>query len=102
MDSLHARSAAKRALYETGFELAGVRLQDFAEAVLVAVDASPTASVDQLVDRALKDIEGDPIALVAEEPLLRDLPLAAPARTVSEAAETALHALARRLLDVSG
>jgi hypothetical protein len=43
-NSLPARVSAKRALYETGFELAGVRLQDFAEALFVAADASATAA----------------------------------------------------------
>jgi hypothetical protein len=42
---------AKRVLFDAGFELAGVRLQLFAERLLVAADASPDASCDELVRR---------------------------------------------------
>jgi hypothetical protein len=94
-----SRMDAKRALFEAGLEFAGVRLQLFAERLLQAADASPDASRDEVVRSAVRDIDDGALALVAEEPELRDRQLSHPAMTVTEAAETALHALGLVLLD---
>ena len=89
---------AQRVLFKAGFELAGVRLQRFAERRLEAADASPDTRCDELVRIAVGDVDDGVVALVAEEPDLRDRPLSHPARTVSEAAETALQAVGLVLL----
>jgi hypothetical protein len=90
---------ARQALFDAGLELAGVRLQLFAERLLQAAGASPDAHCDELVRTALRDVDGGALALVAEEPELRDRRLSQPATTVSEAAESALQALGLALLD---
>ena len=95
-----AAARAQAALFAAGFELAGVKLQRFAERLLQAADASPEASVDALVRTAVRDIEDGAVALVAEEPELRDRRLARAARTVSEAADRVVHELGVALLDV--
>ena len=82
-----------------GFELAGVKLQRFAERLLQAADASPEASVEDLVRSAVRDIEDGAVALVAEEPDLRDRRLGRAARTVSEAADGVVHELGVALLE---
>lgn len=90
--------AARSALFAVGFELAGVRLQLFAERLFQAADASPDASCDELVRTAMEAIYGGALALAADEPDLSSLRLSAPATTVQEAAETAVHALGVALL----
>lgn len=92
---------AKTALFDVGFELAGVRLQVFAERLLAAAEASPDVSVDQLAQATMEAIEGGPLALVAEEPALAHYRLAEPAGSASEAAEAALRCLAQRLVTAS-
>lgn len=89
---------AQHALYEAGLELAGVRLQLFAQRLLQAADAAPDAPCDELVRTALRDIDDGAVALVADVPELRDRLLSRPAMSVSEAAETALEALGHLLL----
>jgi hypothetical protein len=44
-------------------------------------------------------IEDGPVALVAENPELRDEPLSQPARTVAEAAEAVVYALGQRVIE---
>jgi hypothetical protein len=83
---------AKHALFEAGLELAGVRLQLFAEQLLAAAEASPEAPADELVRTAVHDIDDGALALVADEPELRDRRLNSPAMTVAEAAEATLQA----------
>jgi hypothetical protein len=83
---------ARHALFEAGLELAGVRLQLFAERLLAAADAWPEAPTDEIVRRAVHDIDDGALALVAEGPELRDRRLNSPAVTVAEAAETTLQA----------
>jgi len=97
-----AAARAQAALFATGFELAGVQLQRFAERLLQAADASPEASVEELVRTAVRDIEDGAVALVAEEPELRDRRLARAARTVSEAADGVVHELGVALLEAHG
>jgi hypothetical protein len=97
-----AATRAKAALLEIGLELAGVRLQLFAERLFQAADASPQARADELVSSALRAIEGGALAVVAEEPELADRRLRRPALTVHEAAKNTLDALAAALLQHVG
>lgn len=90
---------AKRALFDAGLELAGVRLQLFAERLLEAADASPGVPSDELARGAVRDIDDGSITLVAEEPELGDRLLSHPAMSVCEAAETALQELGCVLLE---
>ena len=99
-DFLHSHhSMAQRALFEAGFELAGVRFQSFAERLQAAADAAPTASTEELTGHATDGIEGGALAVIAEEPALGDYRLAEPETSVSEAASAVLCAVAQRLLD---
>jgi hypothetical protein len=97
-----SRMDAKRALFAAGLQFAGVRLQLFAERLLEAADASPTVSRDELIRAAVRDLDDGAVALVVEEPELRDRRLSRPAMTVTEAAEGVLHALGRALLNSRG
>ena len=92
---------AQTVLYEAGLELAGVRLQAFTEHLLEAARTSPQASRDQLVRIAARHVDGGALAIVADEPELRERRLSRAVMTVQEAAETALHAIASELLDVA-
>lgn len=92
----------RTALFEAGFELAGVKLQRFAERLFQVADASPRAPSDELIRCAVRDIDGGALAVVAEEPELCDRALDRPARTVNDAAYRALHALGLALLDGHG
>ena len=85
-------------MLEAGLELAGLRLQAFAEALWQAADASPEASCEELVRTAVQSMGEGALGVVADEPELCDLPLRPPARTVHEAAETALHTVGVTLL----
>jgi hypothetical protein len=91
-------AAAKRALFIAGLELPGRQLQLFVTRLLSHADESASASPRELVATAISGLETDPVAVVAEEPELRDLVLPRPGRTVSEAAEEALHALGEQLV----
>jgi hypothetical protein len=91
--------AAKRALFEAGLELAGIRVQQFAERLLQVADASPAGSPDQLVRAAVADLDGGALAVVAEETELCNRRLSRSATTVQEAADTAVDALGRALLE---
>jgi hypothetical protein len=97
-----AAMRAKAALFAMGFELAGVKLQRFAERLVQAADASPEASAEDLVRTAVEDIEDGAIALVAEEPELRDRRLARAATTVSDAADGVVYEVGVALLDAHG
>jgi hypothetical protein len=89
---------AQRALFDAGLELAGVRIQQFAERFLQAADRTPEASCDELVRAAVGHIEGGAVAFVADEPELCERQLNTPASTVQEAAQRVLHALGITLL----
>lgn len=91
--------AAKRALFETGLELAGVRVQEFAERLLQSAEASPAARPEQLVRATMADVDGGTVALVADEPELCARRLSRAAKTVQEAADAAVHAFGLALLD---
>lgn len=91
--------AAKLALFEAGLELAGVRVQQFAERLLEVADASPAAAPGQLVRAAVAGLDGGALALVAEEPELCNRRLSRAATTVQEAADTVVDALGLALLD---
>ena len=99
---LHGHSpamAARCALFEAGLELAGVRVQQFAERLLQAAEASPAASPDHLVRATVTDLAGGALAVVADEPELCNRRLSRAATSVQEAADTAVHALGLALLD---
>lgn len=91
--------AAKLALFEAGLELAGVRVQQFAERLLEVAETSPATPPAQLVRAAVADLDGGALALVAEEPELCNRRLSRAATTVQEAADTAVDALGLALLD---
>jgi hypothetical protein len=91
-------NTAKNALFEAGLELAGVRLQEFAERLLQAADESPQAPCHELVRKAVRGIDGGALAVVADEPELCDRPLGRRVTSVNTAAEDVLHALGLELL----
>jgi hypothetical protein len=93
---------ARTALFEAGFELAGVKLQQFGERLFEVADASPGTPRDELVRCAARGIDGGALAVLAEEPELCDRALDRPALTVNDAAYCALHALGLALLDAHG
>jgi hypothetical protein len=92
----------KRALFDAGLELAGVRLQLFAERLLQAADDAPGASLDALVRTALREIDGGALAVIVDEPQLHDRPLSRHAKTVTEAAELVLHSVGVAILEAHG
>jgi hypothetical protein len=93
---------ARTALFEAGFELAGVKLQRFAERLFQVADASPGTPREDLIRCAVQDIDGGALAVVAEEPELCDRTLDRPATTVNDAAYRALHAVGLALLHAHG
>jgi hypothetical protein len=90
--------AARSALFEAGLELAGVRLQVFAERLLQAAHASPQASCAEFVRAALHEFDNDALIIVADEPELWRRRLSHPVGTAYEAAEDVLCGLALALL----
>ncbi len=92
--------AAKRCLFQAGYELPSRRLQVFAARLLTSAGEKPDGTPTELVAAVIAGIEEGPVALVAEESELSGLVLTVPARSVPEAAELALHALGQQLLSV--
>ena len=90
--------AAKRCLFQAGYELPGRRLELFAVRLLTLAEAEPDGTPADQLAAAVDGIEGGPVTLVAEEPELGVLALTFPARSVTEAAELALHVVGQQLL----
>jgi hypothetical protein len=88
---------AKRLLAAIGFELPGRRAIDFAVRLRTPQEGVSETS-DVRIRRAMAAIEDGPVALVAENPELRDEPLPKPATTVAEAAEGVVFAFGERLI----
>jgi hypothetical protein len=81
-----------------GLELPGWRLEQFAVSLLRELKASPSLPADALISRALRHVADGPVALVAEEPELRNRTLPVASFSVAEAAESAVVLLGRELL----
>ena len=94
----HDIARARRALFQAGHELPGQRLEVFAAEVLTLAEVRSDGTPADIVASIIDSIEEGLTALVAEEPELGELVLALPARSVTEAAAQALHALGERLV----
>ena len=90
--------AAKRCLFQIGYELPGRRLERFAVSLLTLAERELDETPTDLVAAVIAGMEDDPVTLVVEEPELRELVLAVPGRSVTEAAEQALYAVGQPLL----
>jgi hypothetical protein len=90
---------AMRVLFALGMQLPGRRAIDFVVRVRTPPEAGSDTSTDARIRRAMAAIEDGPVALVAENPELRDEPLSEPATTVAEAAEAAVYAFGQRVMD---
>jgi hypothetical protein len=83
------RSArARRALAAEGFRAPGARLVSFAETLASVVDASPRGEPHALARGALATCADRPAHIAAEDLTLASSPLAGPAASIDDAAET--------------
>jgi hypothetical protein len=99
--SLTPRAEAKRILFRLGMELPSERSIDYAVRLRRPEPAGVDVPRDERIRRAMAAIEDGPVALVAENPELRNERLADPALTVAAAADAIVFALGERLIDAA-
>ena len=76
----HEIARARRALFHAGHELSGRRLEVFAARLLALTEVKPDETPADLVASVTSGADENPVRIVAEEPELRELVLAFPAR----------------------